>query len=76
MVNSRPEAAARTAIASQPRRPGATADTPRNAADEVENLLRSAGFTQMSSQSLPLNPPVICVLATVPGPHANNTPQP
>src|SRR5215475_14074227 len=36
----------RIAIASQPRRPGATASTSRSAADEVENLLRSAGFTQ------------------------------
>jgi SAM-dependent methyltransferase len=65
----------RIAIASQPRCPGATAGTSRNAADEVENLLRSAGFTQMSTQTLPLSPPVICVLATVPGPDANHIPQ-
>ena len=56
----------RIAIASQPRCPGATAETSRSAADEVENLLRSAGFVQMSTQTLPLGPPVICVLAAAP----------
>jgi SAM-dependent methyltransferase len=57
----------RIAIASQPRCPGATADTSRNAADEVGNLLRSAGFTRTRTQALPLSPPVICVLAAAPG---------
>lgn len=61
----------RIAIAAQPRCPGATASTSRDAADEVEKLLRRAGFTQMSVQTLPLKPPVICVLATVPGPDAD-----
>jgi ubiquinone/menaquinone biosynthesis C-methylase UbiE len=56
----------RIAIASQPRCPGATADTARNAASEVENLLRSAGFTQLRTEILPLSPPVACVLATSP----------
>jgi ubiquinone/menaquinone biosynthesis C-methylase UbiE len=65
----------RIAIASQPCCPGATAGTSRSAADEVENLLRSAGFTQMSTETLPLSPPVICVLAAAPGPDANHTPQ-
>jgi SAM-dependent methyltransferase len=59
----------RMAIASQPRCPGATADTSRSAAEEIENLLRSAGFTQMSTETLPLRPPVICVLA---GPAGNS----
>jgi SAM-dependent methyltransferase len=54
----------RLAIASQPRCPGATAGTSRGAADEVEHLLRSAGFTRLSTETLPLRPPVICVLAT------------
>ena len=58
----------RIALASQPRCPGATADTSRSAADEVENLLRSGGFTQMRTETLPLSPPVVCVIATVPGP--------
>ncbi len=53
----------RIAIASQPRCPGATADTARSAASEVENLLRSAGFTQLRIEILPLSPPVACVLA-------------
>ena len=56
----------RIAIASQPRCPGATADTSRGAAREIEDLLRDAGFSQMSTQTLPLSPPVICVLATCP----------
>jgi SAM-dependent methyltransferase len=61
----------RIAIASQPRCPAATAGTSRSAADEIENLLRSAGFTQMSTQTLPLSPPVVCVLATAPSPGAD-----
>ncbi len=65
----------RIAIVSQPRCHGATAGTSRNAADEIENLLRSAGFTQMSTKTLPLSPPVICVLATRPGPRAQHAPQ-
>jgi SAM-dependent methyltransferase len=58
----------RMAIASQPRCPGATAATSRNAAREIEDLLRGAGFTQMSTQTLPLSPPVACVLAASPAP--------
>lgn len=65
----------RVAIASQPRCPGATADTSRSAAREIEDLLRSAGFAQMSTQTLRLSPPVICVFAAAPGPDANHTPQ-
>lgn len=57
----------RIAIASQPRCPGATADTSRSAALEIENLLRDAGFTLLSTQALPLSPPVACVLAAGPG---------
>jgi SAM-dependent methyltransferase len=66
----------RIAIASQPRCPGAGAGTSRRAAEEVENLLRSAGFPQMSTETLPLSPPVVCVLATAPGPPADHVPQP
>jgi SAM-dependent methyltransferase len=58
--------AGRIAIASQPRCPGATADTSRSAAREIENLLRDAGFTRISTQTLSLSPPVICVLAAGP----------
>jgi SAM-dependent methyltransferase len=54
----------RIAIASQPRCPGATATTSRRAAGEVESLLRNAGYVGMRTEILPLDPPVICVLAT------------
>ncbi len=58
----------RVAIVSQPRCPGATADTSRGAAREIEDLLRDAGFTQTSIHTLPLSPPVACVLAASPDP--------
>lgn len=64
----------RIAIASQPRCPGATADTSRSAAREIEDLLRDAGFTHLSTQTLPLNPPVACVLAASPAPDTSDTP--
>ena len=60
---SAPSPGGRIAIASQPRCPGATADTSRDAAREIEGLLAEAGFTHLSTQALPLSPPVACVLA-------------
>jgi ubiquinone/menaquinone biosynthesis C-methylase UbiE len=54
----------RIAVVSQPRCQGATAGTSRGAADEIVTLLRSAGFTATSTETLPLSPPVVCVLAT------------
>ena len=57
----------RIAIASQPRCPGATADTSRDAARQIEGLLAEAGFTRLSTQALPLSPPVACVRAASPG---------
>jgi hypothetical protein len=54
----------RIAIASQPRCPGATASTYRKAAREIEALLMDAGYTE----TLGLDPPVVCVLAVHPGP--------
>jgi SAM-dependent methyltransferase len=56
----------RIAIVSQPRCPGATASTSRRAAGEIENLLRGAGFTDLHTETLPLNPPVACVMAVSP----------
>ena len=53
----------RIAIVSQPRCPGATAATSGRAAAEIENLLRGVGFTQLGTESLPLDPPAVCVLA-------------
>jgi ubiquinone/menaquinone biosynthesis C-methylase UbiE len=57
----------RIAIASQPRSPGATASTARSAAAGIEDLVRSAGFERIRTETLPLSPPVVCVLAAVPG---------
>jgi SAM-dependent methyltransferase len=59
----------RIAIASQPRCPGATAETSRNAAREIEDLLSGAGFRPLRTQTLPLSPPVACVLAASPPRH-------
>lgn len=59
----------RLAIASQPRCPGATAATTREAASEIEDLLTAAGFESLGTRTLPLDPPVACVLASG-GPHA------
>ncbi|HEX4831577.1 MAG TPA: class I SAM-dependent methyltransferase [Trebonia sp.] len=56
----------RIAIVSQPRCPGATADTSRRAAREIEGLLTEAGFTHARTEALPLRPPAICVLAISP----------
>ncbi len=61
----------RIAIASQPRCPGATADTSRGAAREIEELLTAAGFTHLSTQALALSPPAACVIAASPGSSAS-----
>jgi SAM-dependent methyltransferase len=55
------------AIASQPRCPGATADTSRAAAREIEGLLLSAGFTRTRTETLKLSPPAVCVIAASQG---------
>jgi ubiquinone/menaquinone biosynthesis C-methylase UbiE len=66
----------RMAVASQPRCPGATADTSRNASAEIEDMLKTAGFERIRTEILHLSPPVICVLATAPDPAADRTPRP
>jgi hypothetical protein len=43
------------------------ADTFRSAAREIEDLLRDAGCTHLSTQTLP-PAPVACVLVASPGP--------
>ncbi|MPZ94071.1 MAG: methyltransferase domain-containing protein [Propionibacteriales bacterium] len=58
--------AGRIALATQPRYPGATADTTVRAAHELQDLLTQAGFTQLRVETLGLDPPVACVLATNP----------
>lgn len=65
----------RIAIASQPRCPGATADTARSAAREIRDLLHRAGFTHPTTQTLPLSPPAACIIAATPAPGTSDTPQ-
>src|SRR5215470_18964874 len=64
----------RIAIASQPRCPGATASTSRTAARKIEALLQDAGYTKTRTQTLDLNPPVVCVLAVNPDPDRGRSP--
>ncbi|MDP8930740.1 MAG: methyltransferase domain-containing protein [Actinomycetota bacterium] len=61
----------RIALASQPRCPGATRDTTARAGQELQDLLTQAGFGQIRVETLDLNPPVVCVLASnsADGPH-------
>jgi len=54
----------RIAIASQPRCPGATAETSREAGQAIATCLVEAGFSDTRIETLPLEPPVVCVLAT------------
>ena len=56
----------RIAIVSQPRCPGATAETTVAAGRERAARLTAAGFTSIRSDTLALKPPVICVLGEVP----------
>jgi ubiquinone/menaquinone biosynthesis C-methylase UbiE len=56
----------RIALVSQPRCPGATAATSAEAADRLRALLSQAGFRDLRSETLELNPPAACVLATRP----------
>lgn len=60
----RPEG--RIALVSQPRCPGATRDTTVRAAHELQDLLTQAGFTHLRVETLDLDPPVACVLASTP----------
>jgi ubiquinone/menaquinone biosynthesis C-methylase UbiE len=56
----------RIALASQPRCPGATAATTERAGRELRDQLVAAGFTDPQLETLPLSPPVACVLARNP----------
>jgi ubiquinone/menaquinone biosynthesis C-methylase UbiE len=56
----------RIALATQPRCPGATRATTVRAAQEFQDLLTQAGFTQVRTETLGLDPPVACVLAINP----------
>jgi SAM-dependent methyltransferase len=52
----------RIAIASQPRCPGATLETSELVAQEIKAMLNEAGFSELRIETLPLSPPVVCVL--------------
>ena len=56
----------RIAIVSQPRCPGATAETTVAAGREIAARLTAAGFRNLRSDTLALTPPVICVRGEVP----------
>jgi ubiquinone/menaquinone biosynthesis C-methylase UbiE len=56
----------RIAIVSQPRCPGATAETTVAAGREIAARLTEAGFTRIRSDTLALKPPVVCVIGEVP----------
>ena len=56
----------RIAIVSQPRCPGATAETTVAAGREITTCLTAAGFTGIRSDMLALKPPVVCVIGEVP----------
>jgi hypothetical protein len=56
----------RIAIVSQPRCPGATAETTVAAGREIGRRLTGAGFTCIRSDTLALKPPVVCVIGEVP----------
>ena len=55
------------AIVSQPRTPGATAQTTAADARGIAGLLSAAGFAAIRVETLDLKPPVACVLGTAPG---------
>jgi ubiquinone/menaquinone biosynthesis C-methylase UbiE len=54
------------AIVSQPRCPGASSEHTDRAEREIRHQLQDAGFGDLRSERLELNPPVTCVLATSP----------
>jgi SAM-dependent methyltransferase len=56
----------RVAIVSQPRCPGATAETTERVSQETSERLRNAGFISIQRETLNLRPPVACVLAEAP----------
>ena len=54
------------AIGSQPRCPGATADTTAAAASQIVEALEAAGLVAIRVETLDLKPPVACVIGTAP----------
>jgi ubiquinone/menaquinone biosynthesis C-methylase UbiE len=56
----------RIALVSQPRCPGATAATSAAAGDRLTAQLSDAGFAVLRVETLELDPPAVCALATQP----------
>jgi ubiquinone/menaquinone biosynthesis C-methylase UbiE len=56
----------RIAVVTQPRRAGATAADSLAAADTTAGLLGKAGFDEVRIETLELDPPAVCALATNP----------
>lgn len=56
----------RIAIVSQPRCPGATAETTVAAGQKIATHLTAAGFTGIKSEMLAFKPPVVCVVGKQP----------
>lgn len=71
-LRERLRAGGEIAIASQPRCRGATSETSERAAHEIEEVLVDAGFSRIRVDTLPLDPPVVCVQ----GANGANPPQP
>jgi ubiquinone/menaquinone biosynthesis C-methylase UbiE len=65
-LRNRLRAGGRIAVASQPRCPGATAETSAQAAREIEHQLIQSGFIGARVETLDLDPPVVCVIAAGP----------
>jgi SAM-dependent methyltransferase len=53
------------AIVSQPRCPGASAETTAAVASQIAEALKAAGFVTIRAETLKLEPPVACVIGTV-----------
>jgi SAM-dependent methyltransferase len=53
------------AIVSQPRCPGASAETTAAGASQIVEALKAAGFVAIRTETLNLKPPVACVIGTV-----------
>jgi ubiquinone/menaquinone biosynthesis C-methylase UbiE len=56
----------RLAIVSQPRCPGARAETSEQVGVDVAERLEQAGFINLRKETLALKPPAVCVLAETP----------
>jgi SAM-dependent methyltransferase len=54
------------AVVSQPRNRGATAEDTRAAGERFRDLLEHAGYEDLSSETLDLDPPAVCVLGRRP----------